>query len=151
MVRIAGEIVIDRPVEEVFDFVADECNEPRYNPRMRRAEQTSTGPIGPGTRFRAQVTTLGRPVEMTIEVTDYERPRHLASATHLPSMEIRGVLAFDPVPGGTRLRWAWEMEPRGSTKLLTPLVARIGRRQEEANWAGLKRYLEGQAAPLAHP
>lgn len=35
MVRIEGEIVINRPVEEVFDLVADETNEPRYNPRMR--------------------------------------------------------------------------------------------------------------------
>jgi len=30
MVRIQGEIVINRPVDEVFDFVADERNEPRY-------------------------------------------------------------------------------------------------------------------------
>jgi hypothetical protein len=29
--RIAGDIVIRRPVEEVFDVVADERNEPRYN------------------------------------------------------------------------------------------------------------------------
>jgi hypothetical protein len=32
--HIEGEIVIDRPVEEVFDVVADERNEPRYNPRL---------------------------------------------------------------------------------------------------------------------
>jgi hypothetical protein len=31
---IQGEIIIQRPAEEVFDFVADERNEPRYNPRM---------------------------------------------------------------------------------------------------------------------
>ena len=31
--------MIARPVEEVFDFVADERNEPRYNPRMLRAEK----------------------------------------------------------------------------------------------------------------
>src|SRR6266516_3997212 len=48
MVRIEGEIVINRPVEDVFDFVADERNEPRYNPQMRRAEQISDGPIGIG-------------------------------------------------------------------------------------------------------
>jgi hypothetical protein len=29
VVRIEGEIVIDRPVDEVFDFVADARNEPR--------------------------------------------------------------------------------------------------------------------------
>jgi hypothetical protein len=53
MVRVEGEIVIDR-TEEVFDFVADERNEPRYNPKMRRAEQISDGPIGVGTRFRGR-------------------------------------------------------------------------------------------------
>ena len=48
MARVDGEIVILRPVEEVFDFVADERNEPRYNPRMVRSELISEGPIGWG-------------------------------------------------------------------------------------------------------
>jgi len=48
MASIAGELVINRPVDEVFDFVADEQNEPRYNPRIRRAEKLSPGPIGRG-------------------------------------------------------------------------------------------------------
>jgi hypothetical protein len=34
MARVSGEIRIERPVEEVFDFVADQRNEPIYNPRM---------------------------------------------------------------------------------------------------------------------
>jgi uncharacterized protein YndB with AHSA1/START domain len=37
MVRVAGDILIGRSVEAVFDFVADERNEPRYNPRLGRA------------------------------------------------------------------------------------------------------------------
>ena len=39
MFQVEGEIIIKRPPEEVFDFVADERNEPRYNPHMRRAER----------------------------------------------------------------------------------------------------------------
>jgi len=31
--QIEGEIMIDRMVEDVFDFVADERNEPRFNRR----------------------------------------------------------------------------------------------------------------------
>ena len=52
MVRVEGEIVIDRPAEEVFDFVADERNEPRYNPKMRRAEQISMDPSASGRASR---------------------------------------------------------------------------------------------------
>jgi hypothetical protein len=142
MARIEGDIVIGRPVEEVFDFVADERNEPRYNPRMLRAEKLSAGPIGAGTRFRAEMSVRRRTVEMTTEYTDHERPRRLASTTHLSTMEIRGSLTFEPVPEGTRMRWQWNLEPRGLLKVLGPLIVRVGRRQEQAIWSGLKRLLE---------
>jgi uncharacterized membrane protein len=55
MAQVEGEIVIERPIEDVFDFVADERNEPRYNPQMISVEQLSDGPIGLGTQFRAEV------------------------------------------------------------------------------------------------
>lgn len=147
MVHIEGEIVINRPVEDVFDFVADERNEPRYNPRMRLAEQITEGPIGVGTRFRAETVSLGRPVEMIIEVTSYEPPRRLASSTQMSSMGVHGALTFDTVPGGTRMRWSWELEPNGMLKLVSPLVALMARRQEQRIWTGLKRLLEEQTAP----
>jgi hypothetical protein len=36
--RVDGEIVIRRSVEEVFDYVADERNEPNFTARMSRVE-----------------------------------------------------------------------------------------------------------------
>ena len=126
---ISGELVINRPVEEVFDFIADERNEPRYNPRMLCADKLSPGPIGLGTRFSAQMTSRRRPVELTIELIGFDRPRRLASLTRLTTMEIRGTLTFDPVPEVTQMRWAWILQPRGLLKLLTPLVVRLGQPQ----------------------
>jgi uncharacterized protein YndB with AHSA1/START domain len=149
MARIDGEIVINRPVEEVFDFVADERNEPRYNPGMLWAEKLSSGPVGLGSRFRAEMRTRPRPVVMTTECTGYERPRRLASTTRLSTMDIQGTLTFDPVPAGTRMRWSWNLQPRGLLKLATPMVARIGARQEQAIWTGLKRLLEAREAPAS--
>jgi hypothetical protein len=107
VVQISGEIVINRPAEEVFDFAADERNEPQYNPRMIRAEKTSPGPVGLGSQFQAQPRSLGRPVEMRIEYSAFDRPRRLASSTRLANMDIDGELTFDAVPDGTRLHWVW--------------------------------------------
>ena len=145
--RIEGKIIINRPVDAVLDFVADERNEPRFNPQMRRVEQISPGPIGQGTRFRAETTSMGRSVEMVIEFTAYDRPGRLSSFTRMSAMDIRGTLTLDPVPQGTLMRWEWEMEPRGALKLLTPLIVRMGRRQEETIWASLKRFLEAPDDP----
>jgi uncharacterized protein YndB with AHSA1/START domain len=149
MAHIDGEIVINRPVEEVFDFVADERNEPRYNPRLLRVEKLSPGPVGLGSRFRAEMRMRPRPMEMTTEFTGYERPRRLASTTRMSRMDIRGTLSFDPVPGGTRMRWSWELEPHGLLKLMTPLATPIGARGERAIWTSLKRFLEAQEASFS--
>jgi Polyketide cyclase / dehydrase and lipid transport len=149
MARIEGEILINRSVDEVFDFVADEFNEPRYNQRMLSSEKLSPGPVGLGSQFRAVVQSRPRPAEMTIEFTGYHWPRRLASTSRLSTMDIEGTLTFDPVPAGTRMRWSWQVRPRGLLKLLTPVVARIGQRQEETIWTGLKHLLEGQQASLS--
>jgi uncharacterized protein YndB with AHSA1/START domain len=145
MAQIEGEILIRRSVEDVFDFVADERNEPRYNPRMLRAEKLSPGPIGVGTRFDAEMATMRGSASMTIEFTAYEPPRWLASTTRLSNMDIEGTLSFDRVPEGTRMRWWWKIEPRGFLRLLGPLVARLGRRQERMIWTGLKKLLEEES------
>lgn len=52
MAKVKGEITIRRPVEAVFDYVADQTNEPEYNPNMVRAEKDTAGPIDEGTRMR---------------------------------------------------------------------------------------------------
>jgi uncharacterized protein YndB with AHSA1/START domain len=112
MVRIEGEIAIDRPVDEVFDFVADERNEPRYNPRIHRVAKLTTGPIGQGTRFRAETTTIGRPAGIAIRYTAYQRPRRLGSSIRMSAADIQGTLTFDPAAGGTRMRWLWDLRLR---------------------------------------
>ena len=82
---------------------------------------------------------------MIIEVTDYERPRKLASSTHMSSMDIHGALTFDPVPTGTRMHWLWDVEPIGGQRLLKTLVTSIGRHQEQNLWTSLKHHLEEEA------
>lgn len=142
MARIDGEILIAAPMEQVFDVVADERNEPRYNPRIVRAEKTSHGPVGPGTRFTAEPKGIGPKRAMTVEVIDYDRPGRLVMSIRSSYMHVDGTLTFAPVDGGTRMRWSWDMRLRGAMRVLSPLLRAIGPRWEYRNWAGLKKYLE---------
>lgn len=141
-VRIRGEVTIDAPVEEVFDMVADERNEPAYNPRMARAEKVSAGPVGRGTRFVAEPRGAGRRGEMTVELLEYDRPRRLHSSIRSSYLEVDGVVSFAVVDGGTRLRWDWDLGLVGPLRLLTPLLRLVGPRWERRNWIDLKRHLE---------
>ena len=148
MARVEGEIIIQRPAEDVFDFVADERNEPRYNPRMVVAELISDEPIGLGTRFRAELKTGRQTMPMTIELTGFDRPRRLASATHSSMMDTVGAIVFEPASAGTRMRWSWDVQPRGLPRLMPAVVGALGRRQERSIWGNLKRLLETEQPPL---
>jgi hypothetical protein len=126
---VQGDIVINRPIDEVFDFVADERNEPKYNPQMTLAEMVTQGPIGVGSKFHSVMTGV-RAADMTIEFTEFDRPRRLGSTTHISNMDINGTLLFEPQGQNTKMKWLWNIEPRGFLKLLGPIVRRMGERQE---------------------
>jgi uncharacterized protein YndB with AHSA1/START domain len=142
MAHIAGEVTIDAPVDEVFDMVADERNESRYNPRIVRAEKVSEGPVGSGARFVAEPKSMGARGEMTLEILEYNRPHRLRNLVRSSYMQVDGTLTFEEVDGATRLRWDWDMSLVGSMRLLSPVLALIGPGWERRNWVGLKEYME---------
>jgi uncharacterized protein YndB with AHSA1/START domain len=135
-------VTIDAPVGEVFDMVADERNEPRYNPRIVRAEKVSDGPVGMGARFDAEPKGMGAKGERTLAVLEYDRPHRLRTVVRSSYMQVEGTVTFAEVAGGTGLRWDWHMGLVGAMRVLSPVLAVIGPRWERRNWVGLKEYME---------
>lgn len=128
MARVRGSIDIARPVAVVFDFVADQRNEPRYNPAMSDSLKVTDGPIGVGTRFRSTILRRGKPLEMAV----------------MPGTVVTGQLHLEPIPAGTRFHWDWDVAVQGAARLAGPLIGVIGRRQERAIWTSLKHHPEGR-------
>lgn len=108
MTHIAGEVTIAAPVGEVFDMVADERNEPRYNPRIVRAEKVSEGPVSRGARFVAEPKGMGAKGQMTMEVVEYDRPHRLRTVVRSSYLQVDGTVTFEEVDGGTQLSWDWD-------------------------------------------
>lgn len=75
---------------------------------MRLAERITQGPIGVGTSFRAEMTGKARVVPMTIEVTEFDRPRRQAERVDMKTMDLTGglTMAFGRrSPGASRSLW----------------------------------------------
>ena len=90
MPRLQREIVIEHLVEDVFDFVTDAGNEPRYNSRILSVEKTTSGPKGCGTHFILVSKATVRRMAVDYEIIAYERPRKTTSRTirGLPLMDV---------------------------------------------------------------
>ena len=145
MARVEVSIVINRPVEEVCAYLCDIRNSPEWQSHILEAEQTSEGPVGVGSTFRGVATFLGRRMEWTSEVTEFEPNRRSKEKSAVGPMPLEETFTFEPVEGGTRVTLIGEGEPRGFFRLADPIVVRMFRRQVEANLANLKEILEARA------
>jgi uncharacterized protein YndB with AHSA1/START domain len=76
MATFQNTVTIQRPVEDVFAFLADFENVPRWNKAILRTRKTSPGPVEVGTTYR-QVRTVPSTSEEGFEVTGFEPPRRL--------------------------------------------------------------------------
>jgi hypothetical protein len=150
MATIEGQILIGRPVEEVFDFVADSRNEPSFNPAMAGVELLTPLLTGRGTRFRARNGPGGH---ADAGGADRVRPAAPARLAHsqLDDAHLRG-LTVAAGGDGTVMSWDWQVRPTGWMRMLGPLSGPLGGRMERRIWTSLKRYLENTVArPVTRP
>jgi hypothetical protein len=72
--QFSGSALIDRPINEVFAFLADGTNDPKFSPRVQEIRQTTDGPIGVGTIFESTVKDAGMKSGRSFELTVFEPP-----------------------------------------------------------------------------
>ena len=72
--QFSGSAVIDRPIEEVFSFLADGTNDPKFSPRVQEIRQTTDGPVGVGTVFESTVKDAGMTTSRRFELTVVDAP-----------------------------------------------------------------------------
>jgi Polyketide cyclase / dehydrase and lipid transport len=72
--EFSGSAVIDRPIDQVFDFLADGTNDPKFSPRVQQIRQTTDGPPGVGTVFESTVKDAGMTTRRQFELTQFHAP-----------------------------------------------------------------------------
>ena len=145
--HVERSTTIDRPIEEVFEYVSTPENDPTWVSASLRHERTTPGPMRVGTATEEDVKFLGRTATYTWEVTEYEPPNivtYRATSGLLPGAVVR--LRLEPVEGGTRLTHAVDIEPQGAYyKAMAPLMPWATGRLIERLDRKLKELLEGKA------
>lgn len=133
---------INRPQQEVFDFVTDLENDPKWQSGVESVERTSNGPIGAGSTWRYQTKLLGRKVETEIEMVSY-KPPHKASVKAIEGpVPFENTYTFEAQDGGTLLTVTGQAEIGGFFKMAERLVGKHIEKQIENDAAAFKTLLE---------
>ena len=143
--RFGASVEIDRPVEEVFDFLAAGVNDPKFSPRVLEIEQTTDGPPGVGTVFESTVKDAGMKSHREIKLTEFDRPTKLRWTEISKNAVTSSEGGYDLEPAGegkTKLTFFNELEGHGFGKLIEGLALRSARKGEDDFVRSIKRAVE---------
>ncbi|WUH94630.1 SRPBCC family protein [Streptomyces sp. NBC_00433] len=133
--KFAGTVEIDRPIEEVFAFLADGTNDPKFSPRVLEITKTTDGPTAIGTVYASTVKDAGMTTKREFRITDFQQPTRIRwtelSKNTVTSQE--GGYDLQSLPGGgTRVSIFNVLEGHGVGKLLVGLALLAARRDADA-------------------
>jgi hypothetical protein len=133
--RFDATVVIDKPIDAVFAFVANGENDPKFSPRVQEIEKTTEGPPRRGTVYRSTVKDAGMTTKREFELTEFEPPSKIRWAERSKNIVTARVGGYDLAPAGdgaTRLVIFNELEGHGLGKLIEPLALRAARKDADA-------------------
>jgi carbon monoxide dehydrogenase subunit G len=142
MASFENTVIIQRPVEDVFAFLADFENVPKWNYAIIETRKISPGPVGVGTAYR-QTRSVPSRSEEGFEVTVFEPARRLEVQGQIGPFKARTSYLLAPAGSGTRLANAVELESSGLLAVVTPLATSRVKHAVAANLDKLRQLLEG--------
>jgi carbon monoxide dehydrogenase subunit G len=142
MINLDLSTLIDRPVKNVFVFVANPNNMPKWNSAVVSIQQITPGAVGVGTKFKSIGEALGRRSEGEVQVTAYEPDSKCGFQMNAGPMQINATLTFKTVGTGTKLSLNAQGNPAGVFKLAEGVMSGQVKSMMEANLARLKSVLE---------
>jgi carbon monoxide dehydrogenase subunit G len=142
MINLDFGILIDRPVEDVFAFVANPNNMPKWNSAVVSLEQITPGDVGVGTKFKSVGEMMGRRIEGEMQVTAYEPDTKCGFQVNAGPMQVNMTMTFKTVGTGTKIGLNAQGNPAGFFKIAEGMMAGRVRTMMEENLARLKLQLE---------
>ena len=147
MTDISASIEIARPAAEVFAYIANMANNPRWQRGQQSCEWTSEPPLRLGSTYDQVASFLGKTIRSSFEVTEFEpghRIRIVSTGGTMPIDVTRTVEALDV--GRCQVSARVRGEAPRAMRLLGPLLDRMVRSSVQRDYARLREILEAPAS-----
>jgi uncharacterized membrane protein len=118
MIKVENSIVINRPVEEVFAYIATDffATAPAWFPSLSKVK--ADGPVSVG----ATAVGHGKPYAWKLQILEYELNRKFAWTAIAKVIQNTNTLTFESVTEGTKVTCASTGQPIGLWQLAEALM-----------------------------
>lgn len=145
MIELTVSREIARPADELFAFLADMSNNPRWQRGMQRCTWTSEPPVAVGSTYEQYARFMGREIISTFEVIEFVPHRRIRIRTIQSPIPIDVTREVEPInDNSARVRAIIRGGPAGPLRLLDPLTKLMVRRSVRGDYERLANLLAGR-------
>jgi len=143
MARAELSLFVDRPADEVFAFVAEPANNPRWRSYVIESGWLDDGPMRLGRRGYQTSRILGRTMSVEAVIVEWDPPHSVCWEAVRGGATVRSWVHVEPQGTGCVVSGGAEGHFNGSImRLLTPLGVRMMVRDARSSLQKLKAALE---------
>jgi Polyketide cyclase / dehydrase and lipid transport len=142
MINFSLSTQIYRSLKQVFSFVTTPENDFQWQYGTLASTQLSKGEMGIGTLFRTIGHFMGRRVESTYEVTEFEPNKKFGFKSLSGPMPSHTLYTFEVIEGSTRINISSQASPGDLFKTADIIIEKKVKKQYKENLAILKGVLE---------
>lgn len=143
MIKVEHSVVINRPLAEVFAYMCNPANEPKWQDGVVDAHISSGGALGVGTEISETRKFMGRDMVSKLTVTEYEENHKFAGKVTEGPVPFEVAQIFESADGGTEVSITITGEPGGFFKLAGGMVQKQLQSQIASDFERAKKILEG--------
>lgn len=140
-VQVQSAIEIARPIDEVFEVIADVANHPKWAGSVDDVRNLSHNPLQVGATWIQVSRFLGVDISSQAQAVVFDPPYELIGTSSKP---LPGQVAWqaEEIDGGTRVTLTIDLEPQGVLKLAEPVLKNMVQSQIDKDLSSLKDILE---------
>ena len=144
MAHAERNISIDRPLTDVFDFIADGMNNPLWRSSVIDIQRVAGKPLQVGAVFKQGLKGPGGRIDGDYEIVEFQTNQWIKFQVITGPARPTGSYKFEAQGNSTRVTFTLDFEAQGLAKLMEPMIA-SSMRSEVAMLSNLKSYLENQS------
>ncbi|MDT0168071.1 SRPBCC family protein [Pseudarthrobacter sp. BRE9] len=142
MPHAENETTVNRSPEDVYAFLADGLNNPKWRTGVQEIALKSGSPGSVGAVYSQTLRGPGgRPIAGDYEITKAEPSTNLGFQVMAGPARPAGEYRLAPAPTGTTVRFVLDLQPHGLMRIMAPMITRT-MRSEVNQLASLKAVLE---------
>ena len=142
MINLISNKLIYRPVKQVFDFISIPENDFQWQYGILKSAQISDGGIAVGTFFRSIGHFMGRRIEGTFEVTEYEPNKRYGFKSLSGPLHSQTLFTFELAGGATKVNISTQASATNVFQSDESVLEKKMKKQLKENMELLKDILE---------